>query len=241
MLEIWGIEHILYLVICALILIPLMIILKKKLKDDKQIEIMFRIIGLLGLIAIILNRVSSVIEEKNAWLLIPSSFCGMTSFLTAMGLLFYGKNNNIIQAVWLIGFIGMISTFAYPDFVEDYSNMFEFGCITSFLHHTITLYALISIFVFKYVYITIKKSWLQLAFGAVYIGTGFFLIFVGKVNHAFYLFNPAVSGTELYFAAMLPIYVAVYLVIVGTIEFVRYKKKNKNENIVIENNKPEQI
>lgn len=228
MLETWGIEHILYLVICIAILVPLMIILKKKLKDDKQIEIMFRIIGLLGLIVIILNRISSALEENNAWLLIPSSFCGMTSFLMAISLSFYKKDNNILQAIWLIGFIGMITTLAYPDFVEDYRNIFEFGCITSFLHHTITLYALISIFVFKYVNLTIKKSWLQLPFGAVYIGTGFFLIFVCKIDHAFYLFNPAVPDTPLYFAVMLPIYVSVYVISMIIIELVNKKKAKQD-------------
>ncbi len=228
MLEIWGLEHILYLIICAVILIPLMIILKLKLKNDNQIEIMFRLIGLIGLIVIILNRIATALEENWGFYLIPSSFCGMSSFLMAISLLFYKKNNNILQAIWLITLIGMITTLAYPDFVESYRSIFELGCITSFLHHTITFYALISVFVFKYVDLTIKKSWLQIPFGIVYIGTGFFLIFVCQVDHAFYLFNPAISGTPLYFIVMLPIYITVYFISMLIIELNRKKKAKQD-------------
>lgn len=225
MIHPWGVEHIIYLIICAIILIPLAIFLKYKLKNEKQIEIMFNIIGLIGLIVIIMNRLSISIAHDNYFKLIPSSFCGMSSLLMAISLLFFKKDNNILHAIWLIGFLGMIITLAYPDFVEEGNSIFYLPTLTSFLHHTITLYALIFIFLFKYVNLRISKAWTQLVFGAIYIGTGFFLIYVGKVKDAFYIYSPALKDTILYFALLLPFYILLYSLIIGTIELIRYKKK----------------
>jgi hypothetical protein len=48
---------------------------------------------------------------------------------------------------------------------------------------------------------------------------------------------PAIKNTKLYFAVMLPIYVFVYTLIIFLVEFYRYKKLNKNNDI--ETKKPE--
>ncbi len=49
---------------------------------------------------------------------------------------------------------------------------------------------------------------------------------------------PAIKNTKTYFAALLPIYVFVYISLLAIIEFVRYKKRNKNTEL--DENKPEQ-
>lgn len=240
MLKPWGIEHILYLLVCILILVPLAIVLKLKLKNDKQIEIMFKILGLIGLIAIICTRISLSIDENNFLYLIPDSFCGMTSFSASIALLFFKKNNNILHAVWLIGLAGMTSSIMYPDFLYHSNNIFNFSTITCLLHHTITLFNLIMVFVFKYLTLTYKKAWTQLVGGIIYIGLGFFLIFVCNIKGAYYIFVPAVKNTKLYFAAMLPIYIGVYVLVLFLVELYRYKKSKKENNNELENNKPEQ-
>lgn len=240
MLKPWGIEHILYLIVSFVVLTTLAIVLKLKLKNDKQIRIMFRVLGLIGLIAIICTRISLSLDENNFLYLIPDSFCGMTSLATSIALLFFKKNNNILHAVWLIGFAGMISSLMYPDFLYHSTNIFYFSTITCLLHHTITLFNLIMVFIFKYLTLTYKKAWTQLVGGIIYIGIGFFLIFVCNIKGAFYIFVPAVKNTKLYFAALLPIYVGIYVLILFLVEFYRYKKNKKENNIEIENNNPEQ-
>lgn len=236
----WGLQHIIYLLVCAIILIPLAIILKKKLKTDKQIEIMFKILGLIGLAAIICTRISLSLDENNWLYLIPDSFCGMTSFATSIALLFFKKNNNILHAVWLIGLVGMTTSLLYPDFLHKTTNILYFSTITCLLHHTISLFNLIMVFIFKYLTLTYKKSWTQIVGGVIYIGLGFFLIFVCKIRGAFYILIPAIKNTNLYFAVLLPIYIFVYILIIFLVEFIRYKK-NKKENLNTEiETKPEQ-
>ena len=90
-MKVFGIEHILYLVISILFLTLLGITLKKNVKKDEHIRLMFQIIGLIGLIVIILNRIAISLRDNTFWLLIPDSFCGMTSLLTSIGLLFFKK------------------------------------------------------------------------------------------------------------------------------------------------------
>ncbi len=238
MLKPWGIEHILYLIVCIILLTTIGIILKKKIKTDKQIEIMFKILGIIGLIAIICTRISLSLDENNFLYLIPDSFCGMTSFLTSLALIFLKKDNLVLHAVWLIGLVGMTTSLLYPDFLIKTTNIFYFSTITCLLHHTITLFNIIMVFVFKYLTITYKKAWTQLVGGIFYIGLGFFLIYVCNIKGAFYIMVPAVKNTKTYFAALLPIYVFVYISLLAIIEFVRYKKRNKN--IELDENKPEQ-
>ncbi len=237
MLKPWGIEHILYLIICAIILSITAIILKKKINNDKQIEIMFKILGFIGLVAIILTRISLSIDENNYFYLIPDSYCGITSFLTSISLLFFKKNNIILHAVWLIGLVGMSASLLYPNFLSKTPNIFYFSTITCLLHHTITLFNIIMVFIFKYLTLTYKKAWTQIVFGSGYVLLAFFLIYVCGIKEALNIFVPVVNNTKLYFAAMLPMYVVVYVVLIFIIEFIRYKN---NKNLNIENNKPEQ-
>ncbi|MBR4496176.1 MAG: hypothetical protein IKP12_03495, partial [Acholeplasmatales bacterium] len=105
-MKVFGLEHILYLLISIILLTITTIILKKKIKDDKKIEIMFRIIGIIGLIVIILNRIAISIRDNNFFLLIPDSYCGMTSLLTSISLLFFKKDNILLHGLWLIAIIG---------------------------------------------------------------------------------------------------------------------------------------
>ena len=237
MLKPWGIEHIIYLIVCACILIPLGIILKKKMNTDKKIEIMFRVLGLIGLVAIICTRIAISLDENNFIYLIPDSFCSMTSFLTSIALLFFKKDNLILHAVWLIGLIGMTTSVIYPDFLYETTTLFNFSTMTCLLHHTITLFNLIMVFVFKYLSLTYKKSWTQLVGGVLYIGLGFILIYAFNIKGAFYIMVPAIKNTKLYFAVMLPMYVFLYTLIIFLVEFYRYKKINKNNDI--ETKKPE--
>lgn len=220
----WGMQHIIYLIVCAIILIPLAIILKKKLKTDKQIEIMFKILGVFGLIAVICARISYALEENNFLYLIPNSFCALTTFILSISLIFLKKNNLILHTVWLIGLTGMTTSLLYPDFIAKTTNILYFGPITGLLHHTISLFNLILIFVFKYVTLTYKKSWTQLVGGAFYIGLGLILIYACGMKDSFYILVPAIKNTKLYFAAMLPIYVFVYILVIFLVEFIRYKK-----------------
>lgn len=231
MLKIYGIEHILYLVIVITMLSMLMVLLKFKIKSDKSQRLMFMILGIIDIISVLINRIALSIESNNYFMLIPDSFCGMSGLVLGIGLAFFKKNNIVLHAVWFIAFLGMVITLAHPDFITKSDSLFYFPTITSLWHHTVTLFNLIAIFLFKYISLNYKKAWVQIPGTIIYIGIGFFLVFVGNVHEAYYLYVPAVKGTFLYFHYMYPMYLAVYALIFFGVEL--YRKKHKEKDGVI--------
>ena len=231
MLKVYGIEHIIYLLATTIPLALIMVLLKFKIKSDKSQRIMFMILGIIDILSVTLNRIAYTLDENSWFYIIPDSFCGMSGLVLGIGLTFFKKDNLVLHAVWLIALVGMIATYAYPDFLESSNSIFKFTTITSFWHHTVTLFNLIAIFLFKYMSITYKKAWVQIPGTIVYISIGLFLLFVGHVDGAFYLNQPAIKGTVLYFNAMFPMYLAVYGIILFLVEFSR--RKHKKEELVL--------
>ena len=232
MLKVYGVEHLVYVLVTTIPLAILMVLLKLKVKSDKDQRIMFMILGIIGMISVTLNRIAQFIDEDyNIFYLIPDSFCGMSGLVLGIGLTFFKKDNIVLHAVWLIALIGMISTYAYPDFIEKSDSLFRFATITSFWHHTVTLFNLIAIFIFNYVHLTYKKAWVQIPGVILYIALGYFLIYVGGVKSAFYLNTPAIKGTPLNFYIMYPMYVVVYASVLLLLEL--YRKKHINQELII--------
>ena len=228
-MRVFGLEHISYLLISIILLTLSTIILKKKIKDDNKIEIMFRIIGLIGLIVIILNRIAISLRDNNFALLIPDSYCGMTSLLVSIGLLFFKKDNYFLHATWLIAIIGDLVSLIDPGFISNSPSIFYFPTITSFLHHTITLYSTIMIFIFKYIHLDIKKAYVQLIALVFYLSAGLLLIYGFRLNDAYYINEAIIKNTVLNTWVMLPIYAIIYLSIMFIVNYLNEKNIIENE------------
>ena len=227
MIKVFGIEHFSYLIVVFSSLSILMFILKKSIKTDKQIRIMFMILGIIDIISVMVNRVTLVYRHNNWFYIIPDSFCGLSGLMVGISLTFFKKDNYILHTFWLLGLVGVSITHIYPEFIEEGDSLFYPTTITSFWHHSVTLFNLISVFLFKYIHITYKKSLGQLGIIPMYL-LGLFLVYVGNVKEAFFIAVPAIKGTFLYFHTMLPIYLTVYLLVLILIEYVRVKH-NANE------------
>lgn len=230
--KLYGIEHILYLVIVVVIGAVALILLKKFVKTDKQQEIMFRILGGVGLAAVILNRMSLAFIKYaiNLWQLIPDSYCGMTSLLLSISLLFFKKDNIILHGVWLVCIAGTIATHVYPDFLGQDLSFFYLPTISGLFHHSISLFNIITVLTFGYMRLTIKKSYAQAFAISIYLLTGLFLIYVAKFDDAFSIKTPVVEGTPLYMWLLMIIYTSVYFAIMVTIELIRRHKQKKATN-----------
>ncbi len=225
--KIFGIEHILYLVatfIIFAILIFLMHYLFKK--DINKKTLIFRIIGLIGLISVLSNRIAvAFILRGNPLLLIPDSLCGISSLMISISLLFFKEDNKLLQIFWLLALIGDLATLIYPDFIGQDKSLFYLPTISGLWHHSWTFFAVITVLIFKYINLDIRKSWYQI-FGFLFlIILGYFLIYVGKLEDAFNLSKPLLSGTPLYFWILLPIYLVIYFFILIICEIIKKKKK----------------
>ena len=175
------------------------------------------------------NRLSQVFRyETTRWyLIIPDSFCGMTSLLLSLAVLFGKKNNNILHFVWLFGLFGGISTVIYATFVGQNSSFFYLPTISGLLHHSFSATLVVALLMFKQIDITYKK-WYCTFFGfTCYLTLGAFLMHTFNLSDAFHIAEPLLSNTPLTAWVMAPMYAIAYAIILFVVEIFKRKKSSK--------------
>ena len=223
--ELFGIEHILYIVISTIIGGVGLFLAYKYAKDEKKQSIILKIIAVLLFISVMTNRISQVFryEEVRWYCIIPDSFCAMTSLVLSIAVLFCKKNNSAYHFLWLLGLFGGISTVIYAAFVGQGPTIFYIPTITGLLHHSFSAILVVGLLMFKQIDITYKKWYCTLFGFTSYLTVGAFLMHTFNLSDAFHIAEPLLPNTPLTAWVMGPMYAAAYAVILFTIEI--YKKK----------------
>ena len=101
--QLFGIEHILYMVITTAIAVVALLLCKKYASTERTQSIVLKVMAALLFVAIVTNRLSQVFRygQVRWYCIIPDSFCGMTSLVLALGVLLGKKNNNTLHFTWL--------------------------------------------------------------------------------------------------------------------------------------------
>ena len=230
--QLFGTEHILYIVISTLLGGISLFAAKKWLKGEKSIALFIKIIAFLLLASIMANRLSQVFryDEVRWYCIIPDSICGMTSLVFSLAALFGKKNNAFLHPMWLLGLFGGVSTVIYATFVGQGPTLFYLPTITGLLHHSLSALLAVAVLMLGYINITYKK-WHYTLFGVTaYVTLGAFLMQAFDMSDAFHIAEPLLEGTPLTIWVMAPIYLVCYGVILAVIEAVR-KHKNKDGKI----------
>ncbi len=223
--ELFGIEHILYIIISTLVGGGAIILMKRLAKTENSQKIALKSLALLLFIAIMTNRLSQVFRYDTVrwYCVIPDSFCGMTSLVLSLGVLFGKKNNAILHFTWLLGLFGGISTVIYATFVGQGASIFYLPTISGLLHHSLCALLVVALLMFNQIDITYKK-WYCTIFGfTAYLTTGAFLMHTFNLSDAFHIAEPLLSGTSLTAWVMAPMYLGAYAIILLVIEFARKK------------------
>lgn len=230
--KIFGWEHIVILCISIALMIASIIIICKYVKNDKTKNLIVKIVAGVLLVTVIVNRISVCLKyEPNEWArLIPNSFCGMSSFVVALAVLLGKKDNDVLHFVWFVALLGGTLTMFYPDFIGQSTSVFYIPTISGILHHTIAVYLVLLLLLFKYIVPTYKKWYTTIIGFAFYITIGTFELSVFGLEDAFYIVKPVLSGTPLTVWIIAPIYVAIYAGVLALIEFIRIKNAKKNTN-----------
>ena len=160
---VYGIGHIVYLIISILLMVLGIIIIKLVKKEDIYFRII-KISGIILLILILINRISVtyydvVISKREgySWLnIIPNTFCGLSSLILSLAIIFGKKDNVVLHFISYLGIIGGIITMFYPDFLES-QNFFDLRSVSGLLHHTIMVWLVIICMLTKYIVPTMKK------------------------------------------------------------------------------------
>lgn len=226
---VFGIEHFLYMGITSALAIAGLLLAKKYAKSDRSKTIFMKVLAFALLVAIVTNRLSQVFRYGMVrWeQIIPDSYCGMTSLVLALAVLFGKKDNVALHFVWLLGLFGGVSTVIYPAFIGQGPTVFYLPTISGLLHHSLCATVVIAIFMFDWMYITYKKWYCTLFGFTSYLTVGAFLIGCFDISDAFHIYTPLLDNTPLTTWVMAPIYMVCYAVILLIIEIVRNKRKLK--------------
>ena len=226
--QVFGIEHVLYMVISTVVAIIGFILIKKYAKNEKNKEIILKATAGLLLISILANRLSQVFRygQVRWYLIIPDSFCGMSSLVLALAVLLGKKDNAILHFVWLLGLFGGIATVIYPTFVSQDASFFYIPTFSGLLHHSFSAITAIMVLAFKKINITYKK-WHYLLLGfTCYLTVGAFLMAVFNVSDAYHIVEPLLPNTPLTAWVMAPMYAVGHGLVFLGVELGRkfYKK-----------------
>ena len=225
--ELFGIEHILYLIISSALACAALLCAKKHAKDEKGIRCFLRIVAVFLFVSIVTNRLSQVFRYDTVrwYLIIPDSFCGMTSLVLALAVLFGKKDNAVLHFVWHLGIFGGISSSIYASYVGQGPTIFYLPTISGLLHHSISATLVVALLMFGYIDITYKK-WYYTFFGFTsYLTLGAFMMQVFDMSDAYHIAEPLISDTPLTAWVMAPMYAVGYSILLLIAELI--KKRNK--------------
>lgn len=227
--KLFGLAHILYIVISTIIGVLVILLSYKFAKTKKQESIILKIIAFLLFVSIMTNRLSQVFRYDNVrwYCIIPDSFCGMTSLVLSLAVLFGKKDNNVLHFVWLLGLFGGISTVIYATFVDQGPTIFYLPTISGLIHHSFSALLVVLLLMFKQIDITYKK-WYCTFFGLTcYMTLGAFLMHTFELSDAFHISEPLISGTNLTAWVMAPMYAVGYSLVLLIVELIKKYKKCK--------------
>ncbi|MDD4351059.1 MAG: YwaF family protein [Clostridia bacterium] len=225
--EVFGTEHLLYLLICVIIATTSLIFIKKYVKTNKQKTILVKTMGVVLFIAIMCNRFACCGWKFDIQNFLPTTFCGTTSIVFSLTLIFAKPQSHLMQFASCCAFFGGILTMIYPDFIGQSQSIFFDKTITGLLHHTLMVYNFILILLIGYFKPTLKK-WQALPLGlCVYMTYGIFNITVlGKTN-SMQIYEPLLEGTPFtwFFTGML--FIILYTAFLIVYEYFAYKKEDR--------------
>lgn len=224
--QVFGVEHIVYIFVSAAIGAAGLLLMKKFAKTQKTQTIVLKSIAFLLLAAILANRLSQVFRygQVRWYCIIPDSFCGMTSLVLALAVLFGKRDNAVLHFVWLLGLFGGISTVVYPTFVSQNASFFYIPTISGLLHHSFSAIMVIALLLLGQIHITYKKWWCVIFGFTCYLTVGAFLMSVFDMSDAFHIVEPLLSDTPLTTWVMAPMYLTAHGLIFAAVEWVRHRK-----------------
>ena len=227
--QVFGIEHIIYMVVSAVVGAAGLLLMKKFAKTQKMQKIALKTIAFMLLVAILANRLSQVFRygQVRWYCIIPDSFCGMTSLVLALAVLFGKRDNAVLHFVWLLGLFGGISTVVYPTFVSQDLSFFYIPTLSGLLHHSLSAIMVIALLLLGQIHITYKKWYCVVLGFTCYLTTGAFLISVFDMSDAFHIVEPLLSDTPLTAWVMAPMYLTGHGLIFAAVEWARHQKSLK--------------
>jgi hypothetical protein len=226
---VFGSEHFIYLGIFIILTVTGLACAKKYAVSPRSQSMVLKSLAIALFATILLNRLSQVFRyDMVRWeQLIPDSFCGMSSLVLSMAVLFGKKNNPVLHFVWFLALIGGLITLGYPSFLDQGPTIFYLPTISGLLHHSFAIIVVVTVLMFGQIQITWRKWYYSLFGFTCYLTVGAFLMSVFEVSDAFHIVEPMLPDTPLTVWVVAPIYAVGYGSVLWIIELVRKKKAHQ--------------
>lgn len=225
--HVYGWEHIVYLVIFFAASAGSLAAILLKVKKEKTLDIIVKVLGGVLLALIIWNRICISIHKLDWWYLIPDSFCGLSSLLLAVCAICLKRNSIPFHCLCYISFWGGAIVTFYPDFLGQASSFMYPATISGLLHHSLALYLSVLMIATGYLKPSVKKFYafpIGLCFMLIY---GMFLIDAGIFKTAMYIGKPLIEGSFLTWYVMAILLIGGTFGLVFLYEFLMKKRRIK--------------
>ncbi len=208
--EVFGWEHFLYLGVVLALMIPGLILIRRFLKEEKQVDRLLKIIGFVLLAAITWNRISVAAYRDGFDSILPGTFCGSSSLALALAAIFLRRNHAAFHCIAYTGLLGGLLTLIYPDYIGQASSIFFPMTISGLVHHTIMAFLVTVMLMTGFLKPELRK-WYILPLGlCVYMTYGLFLITVLGYGDAMYIHEPILEGTPLNWIVLGVIFITLH-------------------------------
>ena len=230
---IFGVSHILFLLISTTFIVIGLIIFKKHIKTRNTILIST---AFLLLISIILNRLSLTFARPdgiNYTELIPMTICGTTSLLFAIFTLVFIKKQNhpVFHFFVYIAIFGGILNNLFPTYIDQAPSILHPRTITGLLHHTVSMFLGILIVINGEFKPAFKDShWLPLGlFFYTSLGLFYMQAFSPRSDNTMNIAEPILPNLNWY--TLYAIIIVLHLLALYAFETIKKKKQmNRGED-----------
>lgn len=219
--KIFGIEHIIYMVLSFALIITALVLIKKFCKTDKAKNLAFRISGAVLLFFVFLNNLFIYLWVKRIELV---SLCGTVSLLFAIFSLICKKDSSCLHFVTYTALLtGLLATI-YPTYIGQGATIFFPSTITSLIHHSLSFYMAVLALELGFVKPTIKKwyAWPLGYFGLICYGL--FNIKIRGRGDSMFINNPILAGTPFNWFYTGLMFLAVYTIFLLIFDAIQNKK-----------------
>lgn len=224
-MELFCLEHILFMVVIALIM-GLSIFLILKFVPKEKMFIPIKILATIGLILIIINRIVVAKSRTSTFIdFLPDTYCSMMGFIMPLVVLFFKPNTKIFQYALFAGMIGGLLTYIYPDFIVYFDTMFNIHPFTAYLYHVFMLFIFLIAIISKY-FVPTFKNWISLPIGLAFmVVVGVFGNSVLNQSNNMYLNAPLIDGTFFTWYIVGILFLVLYTLIIQIYEMCTIEPK----------------
>lgn len=230
--QIFGWQHFTYLGIFLLVSAATLACIKIKVKRDFTLTVLTKCLGVFLFAMIAWNRITIALAQDNALMLIPNSFCGMTSLCLALCAIFCKRDALVFHCFVYLALWGGTLTLIYPDFISQDARFFYPPTISGLLHHSVALYVAVMLILTGQVKPSVRKFYAFPVGMCLLLCYGLFLIDALGFSGAMYIGSPLIEGTILtwYFVGPLMI-IVTFAILCGCLYAVKAVAKRRDSRL----------